>query len=351
MPFIWTDGTWLSEEQFPESGLHSPVHHTVCTESNQCEKMNSSATSFLHTNRNGQCAAGKKLAGVQDFSINYVDCDTYQHVAVFCEHQQTENNLEQFSFHNNLSDVTVSTSASGFYKFLYSPDHPACPENWIRFDNKCIQLFNYTCAAGRFSRFCIINLHKLCPSGTLFKPFIVPEDVVRSQDLQSVGLHTIKHNRMGNYRALFQLLGNLRIERFSQQQVSIVADLNNKCERTERVCVIEFGRKRLSSPFNFISRGTHPILCEVDPLKNNSTSSQSSCADTYMTCVDGTCIHPSLVCDGHQHCVDGKDEKNCSNVCSDPDINCYKDCHVMNLCSCSPGYFQCLSGGCISLHL
>ena len=69
-----------------------------------------------------------------------------------------------------------------------------------------------------------------------------------------------------------------------------------------------------------------------------------------MSCDEGTCIHDSLVCDGHAHCPHGEDEADCQHMCSDHMISCKSDCHYRDLCSCSPGYFQCQSGGCVPLQ-
>ena len=363
MPFTWSDGTTITEGNFPESVLQSPLDHTLCTEFNQCERINSSSSyKFLQRNRTGQCAAGKKLAGVQDFSVNYVDCDVYQNVAVFCEHPQTQNHIETFSFHNNLSDVIVSTSTSGFYKLLFSPENPVCPENWMRFSNRCIQLSNSTCA----------NLpcdpkypqYRYCNAGRVFKPPILKNDLT-TQNSNNESLHKIKQNPTRNYDALFQLLGHLRLERFSNldSYTAVVSDIDNLCERHMKSCSIVVGKIKLVSTKWDIRQKPHLVLCEIDLTKDNSNLTQSNCSERIhpnpfivraltMTCLDGTCIHFSLVCDGHRHCVDGEDEKNCpTGICSDPDINCHKDCHPMNVCNCAIGYFQCLSGGCISEHL
>ena len=69
-----------------------------------------------------------------------------------------------------------------------------------------------------------------------------------------------------------------------------------------------------------------------------------------MTCDDGTCVHDSLVCDGSNHCQHGEDEANCEHICSDKVATCFSHCHHIDLCWCSPEYFQCSSGGCIPLQ-
>ena len=56
------------------------------------------------------------------------------------------------------------------------------------------------------------------------------------------------------------------------------------------------------------------------------------------------------MCDGQPHCEHGEDEADCQHICSGQRNSCLSHCHHTDLCSCSPGYFQCLSGGCIPLQ-
>ena len=102
----------------------------------------------------------------------------------------------------------------------------------------------------------------------------------------------------------------------------------------------------------------HQPTFELAEYKDVSLCEQSvahtpvltNCSDFYMSCNEGTCIHDSLVCDGHQHCPHGEDEADCEHICSDHSQNCTSHCHHRDLCSCLPGYFQCLSGGCVPLQ-
>ena len=75
-----------------------------------------------------------------------------------------------------------------------------------------------------------------------------------------------------------------------------------------------------------------------------------NCSEFYMRCHESTCIHDSLVCDGHSHCPHGEDEADCDHICSDHSHNYTSHCHHRDLCSCLQGYFQCLSGGCVPLQ-
>ena len=88
------------------------------------------------------------------------------------------------------------------------------------------------------------------------------------------------------------------------------------------------------------------MICEKPERKQTSVP----CSQLYLTCDDGTCIHDSLVCDGHPHCLYGEDENNCQAICNDQNIDCTTQCHYDNKCICSDNFFQCLSGGCIPLR-
>ena len=96
-----------------------------------------------------------------------------------------------------------------------------------------------------------------------------------------------------------------------------------------------------------IAKYKHLSLCEKPVVH---TAIFTNCSDLYMSCHEGTCIHDSLVCDGHAHCPHGEDETDCQHICSNHSHNCMSHCHHRDLCSCSSGYFQCLSGGCVPLQ-
>ena len=87
-------------------------------------------------------------------------------------------------------------------------------------------------------------------------------------------------------------------------------------------------------------------LCENSRTHTVMLTNRS---DLFMSCHDGTCVHDSLVCDGQPHCHQGEDEDDCQHICSDHEHSCMSRCHHQELCSCSPEYFQCLSGGCVPL--
>ena len=63
------------------------------------------------------------------------------------------------------------------------------------------------------------------------------------------------------------------------------------------------------------------------------------------TTVRGThLIAAALVCDSKPHCPSGKDEQNCSHVCTE--TLCFSQCAFPD-CTCHEFYYQCQQGGCI----
>ena len=91
-------------------------------------------------------------------------------------------------------------------------------------------------------------------------------------------------------------------------------------------------------------RPSNFVLC----TKKASASDKPHCHPGYFQCNDGTCVDDHLVCDGKQHCMRGEDETQCRDTCTDG-ISCTSNCSYFANCHCVRGYFQCHSGGCISV--
>ena len=92
----------------------------------------------------------------------------------------------------------------------------------------------------------------------------------------------------------------------------------------------------------------YQLKFEISEHKNMSLCEKSvvhaavvaDCSEYYMSCHEGTCIHDSLVCDGHSHCPHGEDEADCQHICSDHSHNCMSHCHHRDLCFCSLEFFS-----------
>ena len=103
----------------------------------------------------------------------------------------------------------------------------------------------------------------------------------------------------------------------------------------------------IDQPSFQIKEDKHFALCEKSTVHDKM---YTNCSDSYFSCNDGTCVHDSLVCDGQPHCLNGEDEADCKRICSDYKDSCISHCHHRDLCFCLPGFFQCLSGGCVPLQ-
>ena len=73
------------------------------------------------------------------------------------------------------------------------------------------------------------------------------------------------------------------------------------------------------------------------------------CPERSFTCSDLTCIPSGKRCNNVADCRNGEDEVSCSEItCSSSElVDCRVNC-TWPSCTCSEGYFQCQTGGCVS---
>ena len=89
------------------------------------------------------------------------------------------------------------------------------------------------------------------------------------------------------------------------------------------------------------------FICSTD-----TTSESLKMVYGLYKCEDLTFVAEHHVCDGDADCPDASDEMHCNDVCTffKPlnNLDCYTMC-TRDVCICSNMYFQCSTGGCISL--
>ena len=99
---------------------------------------------------------------------------------------------------------------------------------------------------------------------------------------------------------------------------------------------------------NFLNNAkTNLFTCTTD-----TTSESLKMVYGLHKCADFTFIAEHHVCDGDADCPDASDEMACDNICTFfkpiDNLDCYTMCTI-DVCICNKMYFQCSTGGCISL--
>ena len=312
--------------------------------------------------------------GFFDFRVLPSQCNVSHSVAVVCQHNVNEN-----VFTSNMSDIKLSFVDEFHSIQIFS----SCDPGWFMVDNVCINFY-------------------LCPNCTnsvareqcsMFGGHLAYH-VLKNATVSTPGNKLDKNTKLSFFWDMFHHVEDIspsaseafkwrifyyyewRIDDLSKQfKFLIVNDsalcvaLYNSRDCKEGDIVLSVGYHSIPFPytrFSLYNRTDPPMwsfiyqpsfhraykyrdlsLCEKSvvhaPILTN-------CSDFYMSCDEGTCIHDSLVCDGYSHCPHGEDEADCEHVCSDHSPNCTYHCHHRDLCSCLPGYFQCLSGGCVPLQ-
>ena len=330
----------------------------------------------------GKCSALRTREGFFDFIVFRTHCNVSHTVAVVCQHSQKVNIV----FNNSMSDIKIST-ADGFYSVqVFS----SCNSGWFLVDNVCINFYH---CPDCFSN---VEAQEQCRKygGQL------AYHILSNVTINTPGNLLAKHTKLALFWNMFHQEGDVANMHYngkhygwySTRPRSLVFAVNGSgmCAylNTSDLCInnnislfvncydIRESNERkwdhtlwLYSRYPDVIKGIDQVdrkmwavitqtsfqhankkefaLCEKYVVHSRMLT---ECSDLYMVCDDGTCVHDSLVCDGHPHCMRGEDEADCKHICSDHSHNCMSHCHHRNLCSCSPQYFQCLSGGCVPLQ-
>ena len=397
----WMDGRAWNIVDFPITKslllpLHDRYRSEICVEKSEQQETEEN---------NSVCSALVVHNGLSAYTITQIKCDIPHTVTLYCEHKNNEVNV---SYDNELSDIKIQQNPGNLFHIQYSQ---SCEDGWFRVGNYCMNLFACLNRSDEqlVDTFCQAYDAKLA-NDVIKSSVIIDEDglprimtksqlalfwsmfllkQVKYQEVYSV--HGIMHNKIKSYYRTLHININSSDVCIQNQTACNMTDLylTVKVHAQEHKQVFEMKKEKfmehnrstiaLSSRVNLqriISsreqiihiRGAlwsfmqTPYLTEKTISNQNKASyticekplyrkdAVASCSQLYLTCDDGTCIHDSLVCDGHLHCLYGEDEKNCQAMCNDDSIDCITQCHYDNKCICSDNFFQCLSGGCIPLH-
>ena len=326
----------------------------------------------------GQCSALLTREGFFDFIIFRTHCNVSHNFAVVCQHDQIVNTV----FSNNISDIKVLT-AHGFYNLqVFS----SCDIGWFMVDNMCINFYhcphcfnniqaNEQCRKhnGQLAHHILNNVTINIPGNTLAKNTELALFWDMFHEVGDVDLKRYDWDYF--YRKIFIYsvnasgmcinlnmsdpcidnnivlsVSSLRV--FDENAlVSYYNDwyYNDRPDTTKDINILQYRKMwAVITQISFkLASYRHLTLCEKFVVY---TRTLTECSDLYTVCDDGTCVHDSLVCDGKPHCLLGEDEADCEHICSDLNHNCMYHCHHRDLCSCSPDYFQCISGGCTPLQ-
>ena len=363
-----------------------PTASFACSADNKCSKTDVTNTYSTMLDDQGKCSALLTREGFFDFVVFRTHCNEPHSVAIVCQNDKKVN----FVFNNNMSDIKISIN-DGFYSLQVSS---SCDVGWFMVDGICIN--TYRCpqdSSGKHDCETVAQQEELCQkhhselayrifnnmsfisSGNtldnntelslFWGMFVQREDISAHMEEaywetlcefpdfsdHEEFMHTQRHFGINN-----STLCALNRSDLCDRVLSITYyhEIHSYRQITYRVHGTDF--EPLWSVINQPHFSKLPYwkkteidmsLCEKSVLHHEMFT---NCSIWYMTCSDGTCVHDSLVCDGHPHCMYGEDEDDCQHICSDHRISCMSHCYHIDLCSCAPNYFQCLSGECVPLQ-
>ena len=335
-------------------------------------------------NDKGNCSAILTRRGFFDFVVFRTLCNVSHNVGVVCQHDKKVKDLN-----NNMSDIKIS-AYDGFYSLQAVA---SCDVGWFLIDNVCINFYECPdCSGntpaheecerygGQLAYHVLSNVTITTPGNMLDKNTELSKFwgmFHHMDDISPSPKRTFKSIRNAvkeDDQLIFAVNGSSLCEALNMSNQctdsNIALSVRNNYIQLEETVLTDFDSfwymetkivrinnintsyvvplwSVIYQPIFQMATFKHFALCE----KPHSYALMfTNCSDLYMNCNDGTCVHDSLVCDGQQHCPHGEDEADCQHICSDHSHNCISQCHHRDLCSCSPEYFQCLSGGCVPLQ-
>ena len=361
-----------------------PTTRIQCTDERKCSQIDLVDTASRVIHDQGKCSALLIREGFFDFRVFNTQCNVPQSVAVVCQHNVTRNLV----FNNNMSDIKVIL-VDGFQSIqIFS----SCDSGWFMVGDVCTNFYHCPdcmnnsdaheqCAVhgGQLAYHLLNNVRISTPGGKLGKNTKLSlfwDMFYHVEDISPSSGHILKarHNNFTvlRYQKYFAVNGsalcvalNNNYECTRKKKGEIVLSVGYHKSLSTNHHGIYSWKKALSTvvqddiksdhylwsviyqPTFKISKYKNMLLCEKSVVHS---AVLTNCSEFYMSCHEGTCIHDSLVCDGHPHCPHGEDEADCRHICSDHSHSCMSHCHHRDLCFCLLDYFQCLAGGCVPLQ-
>ena len=336
-----------------------PMVNFKCSAGRQCSETEADNTSVDMLDDQGKCSALLAREGFFDFVIFRTQCDRSFPVSLVCQHK-----TKIIVLNNDLSDIKVST-VDGFYSLrVFS----SCDAGWFVVDNMCINI--HRCKQCKTSN---TVAHEQCVkhggylANRIFKNtsitstsegYMLNHNSSLSMSFWDMIIHESYFSALNLNKGAFYLNMNFAMN----QSILCATHRLELCQENRIVLAVTKKYYTYSRSESILYNGPWSITFQSINLKRNepkytlcekprsNTAVITNCSKLYIECDDGTCVHDSLVCDGKPHCLHGEDEASCEHICSDNTASCMSQCHHRDLCSCSLGYFQCLSGGCVPLQ-
>ncbi len=258
-----------------------------------------------------------------------VPCDLELDAGYFCEKPVVDYTLFEES------PPTEEYKTNGLYHYgVFSQND--------RNDSMSLFPWNYTCRASEImiNSFCIMIVKSDVPPKA--SDLISPEDIHSVQPLHSLLMLSLFHMdtrdclMMPSWYSTKCAIFCLEIDKEKLLPEHLVTKLSDSCDNGSSYITFQ-----------------HPTIYHAP-----------GCFQGHFECVDGSCILDIHQCDGRSHCSDSSDEESCIVICVNTSAPNFRDINSQNIpsdnswcaqycvqpgCVCGEMFFQCHSGGCISL--
>ena len=341
--YVWTDKSRLNfltdivETYEPGAGIYKPGSGL------------SRRIEFPYADGSGKCVTLIYFSPVLEGRAVSIPCNVSLNVSLYCSFN--EKSTDGYNTRLSTFDIGFAGNFRTVNKRQYCSNNKTDYLNghWFQQDDICLRL----------SVFAIWPLYQISqmPCETL-------QEVCKPYDLYKISAITQMHpstlytnSNVGKYLSLFRARYRSSGKSSRKKLIPICLQQESSSRLPELFLSIPvqdygFGLWAIQGNIDITHRDQltgsfteNPVLCTKESL----VPDKPTCHSSYFRCYDDTCLDDQLVCDGRQHCLSGEDEANCTHICTHS-VNCASKCSYMKNCHCSRGYFQCQSGGCISVR-